>query len=40
MTYNVSFHKVRLILEGREDMVDRPVYNRYERPEKWPSIPS
>ncbi|KYQ58421.1 Nucleic-acid-binding protein from mobile element jockey [Trachymyrmex zeteki] len=30
---NVSFHKARLILEGREDIGVEPVY-RYERPEK------
>ncbi|KYN28601.1 Nucleic-acid-binding protein from mobile element jockey [Trachymyrmex cornetzi] len=37
---NVSFHKARLILEGREDTGVDSGYDRYERPERWPSLPS
>ncbi|KYQ48815.1 hypothetical protein ALC60_12130 [Trachymyrmex zeteki] len=37
---NVSFYKARLILEGREDVGVAPVYDRYERPERWPSLSS
>ncbi|XP_018371860.1 PREDICTED: uncharacterized protein LOC108766834 isoform X3 [Trachymyrmex cornetzi] len=31
---------VRLILEGREDAGVDSGYDRYERPERWPSLPS
>ncbi|KYN16955.1 hypothetical protein ALC57_10778 [Trachymyrmex cornetzi] len=34
------FVKRGSILKGREDAVTEPVYDRYERPERWPSIPS
>ncbi|XP_018371861.1 PREDICTED: uncharacterized protein LOC108766834 isoform X4 [Trachymyrmex cornetzi] len=30
----------RLILEGREDAGVDSGYDRYERPERWPSLPS
>ncbi|XP_018377376.1 PREDICTED: uncharacterized protein LOC108770325 isoform X2 [Trachymyrmex cornetzi] len=32
--------KARLILEGREDTGVDSGYDRYERPERWPSLPS